>query len=232
MNYRTPERRSQLAAEYVLGTLRGAARRRFEGLMAADPLLRREVRDWQEQLYGIIDLLPAAAPHPRVWAGIERRLAPAGVLPFTRPVPQRRPWLWPTWAGLATAAALVLAIYVGLARGPVPEVGYVAVVDDGSGQAAWVVRREASGIVVSAVRPQRLADDRSFELWLLPPGGEAPRSLGLLSASGGTRLPLARDLLAVLPGAGLAVSLEPVGGSPTGQPTGPVLYLGRRLPDA
>jgi len=56
------------------------------------------------------------------------------------------------------------------------------------------------------------------------PGSGAPRSLGLISASGATVVKKGK----LLEGAtGLAVSLEPASGSPTGAPTGPVLYVGK-----
>jgi anti-sigma-K factor RskA len=62
--------------------------------------------------------------------------------------------------------------------------------------------------------------DRDLELWALAKGETRPRSLGVLPASG-------RRLVAALaPDTQLLVSLEPRGGSPTGQPTGPVVYGG------
>jgi anti-sigma-K factor RskA len=67
---------------------------------------------------------------------------------------------------------------------------------------------------------------RSLELWALPRGG-APRSLGLVSSAERSNIKLAAVAdrsLGDVPA--LAVSLEPPGGSPTGQPTGPVLYTG------
>jgi anti-sigma-K factor RskA len=65
--------------------------------------------------------------------------------------------------------------------------------------------------------------DRVLELWAVP-GSGAPRSLGLISASGATVVSKAQQLKGA---AALAVSLEPTGGSPTGAPTGPVLYVGK-----
>ena len=57
--------RERLAAEYVLGTLRGAARRRFEGWMFHDAALRRAVTEWQERLVPMAELTPAVTP-PRM----------------------------------------------------------------------------------------------------------------------------------------------------------------------
>jgi anti-sigma-K factor RskA len=62
-------------------------------------------------------------------------------------------------------------------------------------------------------------------LWLIAEGG-APVSLGLLEPQGPSRITVPDDLRPVLAGATLAVSDEPPGGSPTGQPTGAVLAAG------
>ena len=81
-------------------------------------------------------------------------------------------------------------------------------------------------LTVKAIAPVELAADRALQLWALPERGN-PRSLGLVAASGVVRLALpapADQALQSVPA--LAVSLEPRGGSPTGQPTGPVLYMG------
>ena len=65
--------------------------------------------------------------------------------------------------------------------------------------------------------------DRALELWAIPPGG-APRSLGVISASGAT---VVRKREALEGADTLAVTLEQPGGSPSGNPTGPVLYAGK-----
>ena len=49
MDYSRPELADRLAAEYVLGTLRGPARRRFEALLPAHPALNRAMLDWQRR---------------------------------------------------------------------------------------------------------------------------------------------------------------------------------------
>lgn len=64
------------------------------------------------------------------------------------------------------------------------------------------------------------------ELWLIPPG-QKPIALGMIGSKGSTTVKLSPALLAQLSAkALLAVSVEPPGGSPTGQPTGPVIAKG------
>jgi len=81
--------------------------------------------------------------------------------------------------------------------------------------------------VILRFKPPLLPAEKSFELWMLPGKDQAPVSLGLLPTSGVKTLKLDEGKLKILKEAsGLAVSLEPTGGSPTGAPTGPILYQG------
>src|SRR5215813_8278244 len=77
MNYRNPELRERLAAEYALGTLRGRARRRFERLLADDADLRRLVEGWELRLNTLAETALAVTPPARLWQRIEQRLGPA-----------------------------------------------------------------------------------------------------------------------------------------------------------
>jgi anti-sigma-K factor RskA len=73
------------------------------------------------------------------------------------------------------------------------------------------------------------ADQRSYELWLIPPG-DRPHSLGLIEPGRPVRLTVPPALVArATTDAVLAVSVEPPGGSPTGQPTGPVIASGKLI---
>jgi anti-sigma-K factor RskA len=67
--------------------------------------------------------------------------------------------------------------------------------------------------------------DASMEIWGLDQSG-TPKSLGLIKASEGMlKLPDVADK-SLNNYKLLAVSMEPMGGSKTGKPTGPVMYSG------
>ncbi len=233
MNYRRPRLRAALAAEYALGTLQGRARHRFERLLRDDLVLQREVEQWQNDLYpALIDALPARTPPKRAWVKVAKE---------TLPRPRRNPFgwwrsadFWRGWALAASTALLALVLWTGLPPSwHMPgRADYVAVLQDRSHHPTWLVRvdRASGQFRVETLRPQTRAADRSFELWLLPGGNQPPQAVGLLPGRGPAGLPLtpvlARDLAQA---SGLAVSLEPAGGSPTGKPTGPVLYQGAML---
>jgi anti-sigma-K factor RskA len=69
---------------------------------------------------------------------------------------------------------------------------------------------------------------RSYELWLISKRFPTPRSLGLVGNDEFTQRPLPGNFdIDTLRAASYAVSLEPAGGSPSGVPTGPVLFTGK-----
>jgi anti-sigma-K factor RskA len=83
-----------------------------------------------------------------------------------------------------------------------------------------VVRRVAAG----------QENGRSYELWLITGRSAPPKSLGVVGSDEFTQRPLPANVdLETLRTATYAVSLEPAGGSPTGAPTGPVLFTGKAV---
>jgi anti-sigma-K factor RskA len=235
MRYDNPQLIQRLASEYVLGTLTGRARRRFESWMRDSYQVRSAVWYWERQLCPLAEATAEVQPRPRVWEQVlERTGAKASAQAqrdFTRERWFERLGLWRGLSLIATAAAVVLAVL--LARAPTqvetPQAQqYVAVVNGPESQPLWLVRADVQQgrLAIRSINAAAPAPANSYELWILPAGGAAPRSLGLLptgTASIDTELPVElRPLLASAQG--LAVSLEPAGGSPTGAPTGPVVY--------
>lgn len=211
-----------LAAEYALGTLRGAARIQFGQKMREDPALAAEVARWQEAFTQLDNQITPVIPPASVWKRIQHSLA---LQPARPPLPARRPVRaymgWALAAGLA--ALLLIPRLLVQPEAPLPVAILASSTGAQSGQ--WVVSADKStrSLLLTPINAQNIAADRSLELWAIPPGGK-PRSLGLLNTQQPTQLALA----AKMPDAGftLAISLEPRGGSTTGQPTGAVLYSG------
>ncbi|NVK55619.1 MAG: anti-sigma factor [Alteromonadaceae bacterium] len=228
MNYRTESLRNALAAEYVLGTLRGGARRRYQKLMMESQLITETTWLWEQYLNGLGQQIPSVEPPERVWQAIEQKLGlnsdqPDNVVDFTA-APAKRPVVWQTIAGLATAAAIVIAVV--MMSGTPPEVAPVtdiAVVADDDAKPLWLIEISESSLAVRSTANLTALTDRDFELWMVPADGSAPVSLGLLPEGG--QLALSRpDWFTLSDIAALAVSLEPNGGSPNGSPT-EILYI-------
>ena len=230
MNYLRPDLITRLAAEYVLGTLQGLARRRFERLQKEHDMIRRQVRLWQQHLDPLSMGLTPVRPPARVWQGIAVSLR----LPQTAP-PSTNWWqslsFWRLSSLFSTVAAIVLAVLVVIERpAPQTEPGkLVAVLSNAQAEPVLLARFDGSSgrLRLASIGSFKAAPGKDHELWALPEGS-APVSLGVMSQQGEVELVLDARRLAELQRSGaLAVSLEPSGGSPTGAPTGPVLLTGK-----
>lgn len=213
------------AGEYVLGVLDAAelASVRLEAMR--DRALAAAIVEWEVQLAPMASIVQPVEVPPDLWRRIEISIgAPAATLETLRAPASlwRSSGLWraTTAAALALAAAFAAVAYLPHVE---PPMRVAALVPPGAPAPAFLAQARADGtVVVSAVAPASVPNDRDLELWLLAPGAQRPTSLGVLPAGGRT------VTISGLPqdGTQLLVSLEPRGGSPTGQPTGPVLYGG------
>jgi anti-sigma-K factor RskA len=235
MNYFRAPLADRLAAEYVLGTLRGPARRRFDALLPAHPALRAAVTRWQDALVPLAASVRPVEPSARVWQGIEARLFADRRAADGQPALSPGHWWqrvlpWRAATGLATAAALALGVALTLPKPVQPPLVVVlapadAAVAGALSKARFVasVSADGRGLVLKPIDAVALDPQRTLELWAVP-GQGAPRSLGVVAAQGATtviRAELLRNTAA------FAVSVEPAGGSPTGAPTGPIISVGR-----
>jgi anti-sigma-K factor RskA len=202
----------RLAGEYVLGTLRGRARRRFERWLVS-PQVGAMVKAWEDRLSGLEPALRAVTPPPAVWRGIESRLE------------LRKLARGPSLRWLAAAAAVLCLALLGVFA--LREFGTQPVTQQASIQADaqtiyWRVELLGDNRELR-VRVQQVHDlppGKSHELWVIPANGGAPVSLGVLPRTGDQRRALTAAQRDALSGAKtLAVSLEPAGGSPNGSPT-------------
>jgi len=228
MRYTNPELIDKLAAEYVLGTLHGSARKRFERLSLSIPLIRERITYWEENLLPLHEEINSVTPSNKVWRHIKDRILPRSNPPVS---------FWGnvrTWRSVSFAMSLIIALVVVniYTVKPVTEpiAQYITVLATENSQAAWIVRMytETGNITVQALKTNEPGLKKVFELWMLPDGGVPPKSLGLMPVSGEKSLSMSVPLLQTLFNTkALAVSLEPAGGSPTGLPTGDVLYTGK-----
>ncbi len=209
--------RDLLAAEYVLGTLEGDEAAEAVRLLQTDAAFAAAVRDWEERLTPLAAALPAVAPSPQLWDRIEATTAPSVVVPFAS---RRRLRFCQASTGAAQALAASLAAFVVLRAPPPARIAVLA--PPGGGVPVLLATVEPNGVL--RIRPDGtivVPGDHDLELWALGAGETRARSLGVMPASG------IRVAGVFAAGTQLMVSLEPRGGSPTGQPTGPVLYGGR-----
>ena len=225
---KTPERIESLAAAYVLGTLRGPARRRFERWMLESISVRQEVWAWEARLGELATKVPAEEPPAHLWQAIERRLWPVSAASTQT---NWRGW-WPVgWIAAAAASVMLVLVLLGplAPEPPVPGLAGAAV-QQGTDEPVWLISQSSNQsellfTPVAAVVPEHGHD---YELWVLPQQGN-PVSLGVLVADqrqvAFSLSQRQRELLQQ--SRTLAISLEPLGGSPTGLPTGEILHVVR-----
>jgi anti-sigma-K factor RskA len=203
------------AAEFVLGTLEGADLAVALRRQATDPAFAEEIEFWEQSLMPMLALVQPVPPPANLWARIEASIAP----PNAANNNALRWWQATALLGLATAAALALTLRL---RPPTPPTMLAVLTPQTTGYPALLAIAGPNGTLL--VRPTATVNvptNHDLELWALPEGAKTPTPLGVLPAAG--RLVTQPETQ----GTAILVSLEPKGGSPTGLPTGPVLYAGK-----
>lgn len=230
----TPDDRA-LAAELVLGLLDASEHATATARLLTDRAFAVEVAYWQAWLmplvHGVADVAPPETLEPKVMAAIEGGSVGAKT--------RRSGWRGLAFAAVAAAAAAVALLLGPLhtpapvppprSAAPAPLLAALTVPADQQtpGRVALAAAVDATTGVVRVSPVAAVPSRRTAELWAIGADGAAPVSLGLLAANGSTRIAVpvtARRLLRA--GTTLAVSIEPVGGSMTGAPTGPVVAAG------
>lgn len=220
-----------IAGEYVLGVLSVADRRKVEARLVSDRNFAAMVDRWQSNLSSFDDGYEPVVPPPRTFSTIERRLFEASQ---TAPV-RAQGGLWHSlifWRGLALASfvglALMGASLAGLFTAPTSGPSLIAdMAGKGTGVDLVAQFDRTSGRLKVTPVATRQAEQKSLELWLI--NGDNPAiSLGVLPQTGEGEIvisPASQAKFAA--GSVLAVSVEPLGGSPTGSATGPIIALGK-----
>lgn len=243
MNLTDPDDRDLACAEYVIGLMEADDHEAFERRLSTDAELVAGVARWREQLSGFNAQTNPVDPSPYLWPRIESALPGQATVsqalhsraqqPRQRPQPRQSLWnslaLWRTISAAAVAASIAM---FALVTQPQPEVRvYVALLKSPEQATGWLVQaRELGTIRLVPLNPQaEVAGDKTLQLWTQLAGADAPISVALIEA--GAEIELSADQL---PGLGpeqlFAISLEPAGGSPTGLPTGPILFAGNTEP--
>ena len=226
-----------LAAEYALGTLSAAERAEVDRRLRLEPRLANAVAYWERRLDPLLDAVEPVTPPMDAFAAIRAKIASsensrvgtADIIDLRR---RLRRWQGGAIAAGAMAASLLLFVAI-RETAPIRDEKFVAVLEGDDRNPAFVaaVSTKDKSIMVLRIGDLVPAPGHSHELWAVGGDSPAPRSLGLLSAA--SRFPaekLGGVDTAELQRTTFAISVEPEGGSPTGQPTGPVVFTGKLVP--
>ena len=229
-----PNDRRALAAEHALRMLIGEEARIAAGLEAGDAGFATEVSRWRGRLAPLFDEVVDVQPPASLWNRINESTTPPGsnVVALRRSVVR---WRAAAAGMTALAASLGLVMLQQPRPGPVPVAvqrtaapPLVAMLGDDDKQMKVVASWDPSARRLVLAVPGDMKPDpaHAHELWVIPAGGK-PKSLGTMPSGKRMHMQLAEALATLLQqGATIAISAEPPGGSPTGQPTGPVLMSG------
>lgn len=213
------------AAELALGVLEGEERAAALRRMLAEPDFAREVERWRDHFAVMFDGVAEVAPPAGLFDRIEARIAPKRVV---------NPWK-PTAIAASLAALAMTAVALRPVEAPpvvvtpqaqpaAPMIAAMALTDASGSQPAMY---DAATGLVKMPGPMPIPAGKVAQLWVIE-GTAAPKPLGLFHSTGpGTYEAEAKTDTLIPAGATLAISIEPMGGSPTGQPTGPVIATGK-----
>ena len=217
-----------LAGEYALGLLEGEERAAAERRAASDAAFAHEVEAWRARFAAFDDATPPQAAGDELWRKIE-----AGVpIRTSTASPKSRVRFWDSIPALRASiyalAALILVLGIGLGfttRMALQQPVMIAVLLDGN-RAGAVVHTFADGRhVLLPLTSIDVPRGRALQVWTLPSRERGPVSVGLMNQARTLQLTL-ENLPATRPDQLFEITLEPETGSPTGRPTGPVLFKG------
>ena len=231
--YQNPDVYEALAGDYVLGQMPIHARRRFEQLMDERPYVQQAVQRWERRLNPLVAALPERTPPRRVWHRIKSEVV--ALEKRKRPVRKRNVWesilVWRT-ATMITAVTLMATLLLTniMPQPPVPMMpSYVAVLANEENNPMFVAaaNEEPMQMTVRMMKDVQMPSDRDFELWCQLEGSDNLVSMGILAHDEETTFPLTEtEWRTFASTTSLAISIEPKGGSPAANPTGPVMYKG------
>jgi anti-sigma-K factor RskA len=219
-----------LAGEYVIGVLEGDTQAAVERRIASDVEFAHEVEAWRARFAVFDDTTDRHAAGDALWRNIESGVSASAAREPAQPSLWSR--FWNNLPALRAAAlgtslaAVLLAVGLGFAlRAAYQQPTMIAVLVDGNRTGA-VVQAFADGrVVLMPLTEINVPAGKAIEVWTLPSRERGPVSVGLMDRARSLTLSL-KDLPAPKPDQLFELTLEPATGSPTGRPTGPVLFKG------
>lgn len=215
------------AAELALGVLDGGERAAALRRMIAEPDFAREVERWRDHFALLFVGVGEASAPDGILQRVEQQIGRAEDIPLSA---RSRGNPWKPAAIAASVAALAMTAVAfrpaGVAPATVASAPMVAAMALTGTNASQPALYDAKAGMVKMPGPMPIPAGRSAQLWAIT-GNEDPKPLGTFHATGpGTYEAEAKMGVVIPAGTKLAITLEPMGGSPTGKPTGAMIASG------
>lgn len=210
-----------MAAEYVLGTLEWNERREVMALRAINKDMDKAISYWERRLSPLSNLVAEIQPSSDLLKKINRQIdsEPRLMVALNR------------WRSLAIAASVLLlavttAFIYQMQVWRIDPQYYTLLQTEAKSPVFMLSFDEKSATVTVQTIGAKAPNGKSFELWIVADGA-APKSMGIVLPDGKKEIALSNMSVSIIENATFAVSVEPLGGSPTGAPTGPIPYSGK-----
>lgn len=184
LRYQNPELQDMLASNYVLGTLRGPARKRFERLMLTNSELSRRVHQWEAKMQPIHQTTPSIKPYKTTWKKILNSINPGTNNALIEAL-QKQLRLYKSFTALAFTCALVVGIVAWspwLAQPTGGSINYVAVLKDNQQTPTMVVTLNKTGrlLTLDMLEKPQIKDGKNLQLWAISHKSGETKSLGAI----------------------------------------------------
>lgn len=224
-----------LAAEYVLGTLTREERVAVTERRIAERPLDRAIAAWERRLGPLVETVAPVAPSANLYNKIRAQIGLSQHVVSLKAREQKLARRAARWRNAFVGVSAIAASLVGILgyrenfeRKDARQ--YVAVLDTGSNMPGFLLTLDTGTnmAVITAVNPPK-QNNKTYQVWMVSDKMSGPKSLGMVDRPGEMKkMPMqSGPEMDIFMNASFAVSLEPLGGSPTGSPTGPVLFTGK-----
>lgn len=200
---------NMMAAEYVLGTLRGEDRTHFKRELMNSCSLRELTSFWEQQLNAMGESIAPISPRKSVLKRIEKRLG------FMKSANNGYSFFLFNPVLAYCFATFTLALFLYFNGNNMQLQPYQTAVFNYENQAVFIVNIDKKSMSLVATKALPKLDNKDYELWVIVEG--TPKSLGVISQTGLGNI-LIPEWLQKTELSTMAISIEDKGGSINGEP--------------
>jgi anti-sigma-K factor RskA len=229
LRYQNPELQDLLASNYVTGTLRGPARKRMKTLMREDAALQKRVRQWESKLQPLHQVTPEITPKKSTWANIAKAINGAADPLMEKILKRLRFYKYLSATAMTCALVIAVMAWAPMQQEKPAAINYVAVMKDNQEQPSMVVTltKEGRVLALDMLEKPTLETNQNLQLWAISKQDGSVNSLGVIDVNKRIEKSLTKPQWGLIKDAEyLIVSVENLGGSVSGTPSGQVISKG------